>query len=92
MCYSVMMRASMNISLPPALRDWVEQQVEARGFGTASEFVRDMIRRERERTQLDRVDQKLLSALKTPVSKLTDNTWKSIRREGKKRVSKRKKK
>lgn len=86
------MRASMNISLPPALREWVEQQVEVRGFGTASEFVRDMIRRERERMQRERIDQKLLSAMKTPVSELTEGDWKAIRREGKKRIAKRKRK
>lgn len=44
--------ATMNVSLPDGLKDFVEAQVDERGYGTSSEFVRDLIRREQERTQL----------------------------------------
>jgi antitoxin ParD1/3/4 len=44
--------ATMNVSLPDPLKDFVETQVSERGFGTSSEFVRDLIRREQARTQL----------------------------------------
>lgn len=44
--------ATMNVSLPDALKEFVETQVDERGFGTSSEFVRDLIRREQERTRL----------------------------------------
>ncbi|WP_207205442.1 ribbon-helix-helix domain-containing protein [Microbacterium protaetiae] len=44
--------ATMNVSLPDALKDFVEQQVRQRGFGTSSEFVRELIRREQARTRL----------------------------------------
>lgn len=81
----------MNISLPPALRQWVEQQVEIRGFGTASEFVRDIIRREREKLLRDQVDQNLLEALQTPVRELADRDWPEIRRQGQKLAARRKK-
>lgn len=43
---------TMNISLPAALKEFVEAQVDERGYGTSSEFVRDLIRREQGRTQL----------------------------------------
>ncbi len=42
----------MNVSLPAALKDYVETQVAERGFGTSSEFIRELIRREQARTQL----------------------------------------
>lgn len=42
----------MNISLPDAMKEFVDQQVEARGYGTSSEYVRDLIRREQDRLQL----------------------------------------
>lgn len=42
----------MNISLPEALRAFVEQQVAERGFGTSSESVREWIRREQDRASL----------------------------------------
>lgn len=43
---------TMNISLPAPLKDFVEEQVVERGFGTSSEFVRDLIRSEQDRTRL----------------------------------------
>jgi antitoxin ParD1/3/4 len=42
----------MNVSLPDALKDFVEHQVVERGYGTSSEFVRDLIRREQARDEL----------------------------------------
>ena len=42
----------MNISLPDAMKDFVDEQVAARGYGTSSEYVRDLIRREQDRLQL----------------------------------------
>ena len=44
--------ATMNVSLPDGLKEFVEAQVSERGYGTSSEFVRDLIRREEGRTQL----------------------------------------
>ena len=44
--------ATMNISLPNALKAFVEDQVAARGYGTTSEYVRELIRREQDRSHL----------------------------------------
>jgi antitoxin ParD1/3/4 len=43
---------TMNISLPATLRDFVDEQVEQRGYGTSSEYVRDLIRKDQERMRL----------------------------------------
>jgi antitoxin ParD1/3/4 len=43
---------TMNISLPEALKAFVDQQVRKRGYGTSSEFVRELIRKEQDRTRL----------------------------------------
>lgn len=82
----------MNISLPPALRSWVERQVEARGYSTASEFVRDMIRREREKSVQAHVDRALSEAIQSPITPMTDHDWSDIAKQGKKRVAERGKK
>ena len=37
--------ATMNVSLPDGLKHYVEAQVGKRGFGTSSEFIRELIRR-----------------------------------------------
>jgi len=42
----------MNISLPDSLKAFVDEQVSQRDYGTSSEYVRDLIRREQERLQL----------------------------------------
>jgi len=38
---------SLNISLPEALKDYVEGQVASGDWGTPSEYVRELIRRTR---------------------------------------------
>jgi len=42
----------MNISLPDALKSFVDEQVSDRGFGTSSEYVRELIRKDQDRLQL----------------------------------------
>ena len=44
--------ATMNVSLPGELKKFVEAQVEKRGYVSSSEFLRELIRREQDRTQL----------------------------------------
>ncbi len=38
----------MNISLPDDMKAWIDAQVAARGFMTSSEFIRDLVRREKD--------------------------------------------
>ncbi|MEI7443431.1 MAG: type II toxin-antitoxin system ParD family antitoxin [Burkholderiales bacterium] len=44
--------STMNISLPESLKAFVDEQVEQRGFGTSSEYVRELIRRDQDRQHL----------------------------------------
>ncbi len=44
--------STMNISLPEGLKAFVDEQVAQRGYGTISEYVRELIRKDQERTQL----------------------------------------
>jgi antitoxin ParD1/3/4 len=39
---------TMNISLPDMLKSFVDQQVNSRGYGTSSEYVRDLIRKDQD--------------------------------------------
>jgi antitoxin ParD1/3/4 len=43
---------TMNVSLPDELKHFVEEQVADKGYGTSSEYVRELIRQERDRQQL----------------------------------------
>ena len=58
----------MNISLPDSLKSFVDQQVTDRGYGTSSEYVRDLVRerylKEKERTaRLQALDAALLRGI-----------------------------
>jgi antitoxin ParD1/3/4 len=44
--------STMNISLPDTLKAFVDAQVAERGYGTSSEYVRELIRKEQERQHL----------------------------------------
>lgn len=44
--------STMNISLPESLKDFVDEQVSTRGYGTSSEYVRELIRRDQDRAGL----------------------------------------
>lgn len=44
--------STINISLPDALRSFVEEKVAQGGYGTSSEYVRELIRKDQERTHL----------------------------------------
>jgi antitoxin ParD1/3/4 len=39
---------SMNISLPESMKDWVERQIATGNYASASDYVRDLIRDDRE--------------------------------------------
>jgi len=39
---------TMNISLPDSLKAFVDEQVAGRDFGTSSEYVRELIRKDRD--------------------------------------------
>ncbi|CAN7341714.1 type II toxin-antitoxin system ParD family antitoxin [Mesorhizobium sp. LjRoot246] len=41
--------ATMNVSLPDPMKDWVEAQAETGRYANASDYVRDLIRRDQER-------------------------------------------
>ena len=45
----------MNVSLPNELKSYVDEQVKMCGYGSTSEYVRDSIRRDKDRQQLRRV-------------------------------------
>nr|WP_083217182.1 CopG family transcriptional regulator [Sphingobium sp. RAC03] len=47
--------STMNISLPETLKTFVDQQVSGRGFGTSSEYVRELIRKDQDRQNLRRL-------------------------------------
>jgi antitoxin ParD1/3/4 len=42
----------MNVSLPDELKSFVDERVDRSGYGSTSEYVRDLIRRDQDRERL----------------------------------------
>jgi len=79
--YNNVMRTTMNLSLPPDLREFVNEQMKSGGYGTASEYVRDMLRRARERQLRRQIDEMLIEAVESGASiPVDDADWASLRK------------
>lgn len=61
--YDGMALTSLNISLPEVLKAYVEGQVASGDWSTPSEYVRELIRQDKER-RLGNLEQELLAAAK----------------------------
>lgn len=78
----------MHISLPETLKTWVERQVSKRGFGTASEYVRQLLREEQKRQAQEQLEGLLIDGLDSgPATPMTRQDWNDVRREGRKRLA-----
>lgn len=75
--------ATMNISLPSKLREWVEAQVATGRFANASDYLRDLIRRDedQERQRLEAVAELQAAVDEGLASGISDRSWKDIRHE-----------
>ena len=73
-----MRMTSLNISLPEALKEYIEGQVASGDWGTPSEYVRELIRQDKER-RLSDLEQDLAAASKGPTIELP---LAEIRRKG----------
>jgi len=78
----------MNISLPDSMKSWVDEQVKAGGYGTTSEFFRELVREARKRRLQEEVDRQLLAALDGGDAVPADKKfWLKLRRDAQKRLS-----
>lgn len=74
----------MNVSLPGGLKDFVDEQVTARGYGTSSEYVRDLIRRDQERQRLRGL--LLEGAASTPRTRADKGYFDNLRKQARRRA------
>lgn len=83
-------RTTMNISLPPALKAWIDKQVVSGGYGTASEFMRDLVRESKRRARARReIEDAIEVGLNSgPPRVMTPQGWETLRREGRARADK----
>lgn len=73
--------ATMNVSLPDPMKDWVEDQVKTGHFSNASDYVRDLIRRDQEyQEQREALIKALVVGEKSGVSERTiKEIWRDVK-------------
>ena len=76
---------TMNISLPDSMKLFVDQQVSQRGYGTSSEYFRELIRKEQEKNTLR--DLIVAGALSKPSQEINADYFSDLRRKAKKLAS-----
>jgi antitoxin ParD1/3/4 len=70
--------ATMNVSLPDPLKDWVETQVKTGRYANASDYVRDLIRRDQEQKEvlIEALEKGMASGVS---SRTVDDIWRASR-------------
>lgn len=80
---------TMNISLPDTLKAFVDQQVSSKAYGTSSEYVRELIRRDQDRVKLRDM---LLAGAQAETTGVADETYfASLRAQAHKKLAKKSK-
>ena len=69
--------STMNISLPETLKSFVDEQVNQRGYGTSSEYVRELIRKDQDRQHLRGL--LLVGAASAPTSPVDGDYFDALR-------------
>ncbi|HTV32532.1 MAG TPA: type II toxin-antitoxin system ParD family antitoxin [Methylocella sp.] len=67
--------ATMTVSLPDPMKDWIEAQIRRGDYASISDYVRDLVRRDRDRREqeltLDELRKKLAASKDSGVSART---------------------
>ena len=80
--------ATMNISLPDELKQFVDQQVAEQAYGSSSEYLRELIRQRRRATAEETLRRLITEGLASgPAEPVTRETFNQMRKELRKRVA-----
>jgi antitoxin ParD1/3/4 len=73
---------TLTISLPDSLREFIEREVETKGYGNVSEYVRGLVREARERDAQQRLEALLLEGLASGgESPASPEFWQELRHD-----------
>ena len=73
--------ATTNVSLPSQMRNWVEQCARSGHYANASDYVRDLIRRDKERDgAFEQIQRMITEGMASGVSdKTVDDVWQRVK-------------
>lgn len=86
--FIIMQSTTMNVSLPEQMKNFVEERLESGGYGSVSEYVRELIREDQKRREEEKLEKLLLSRLQ---SEDQEFSIEEVRKELARRVKKGKK-
>jgi antitoxin ParD1/3/4 len=66
---------SFNVTMPAELLDYVRHRTKAGGFGTPTEFLRHLIRKDQDERAQRELEARLLEGLKSPRSRVAPKTF-----------------
>ena len=76
-----MAMASLNISLPQSLKDYVEDRVSVGGYSTPSEYLRELLRQDQKQRTEDKLEMLLLEGLESgDAIEITPEYWENKRK------------
>lgn len=72
----------MSVELPATLKQFVDERVDSGGFGTASEYLRQLIEADKRRAAKEWLEREILEGLDSgdPIP-VTEEFWQSLRDE-----------
>ena len=85
--------STLNISLPEPMRNFIEDQVRAGGYSTASEYLRELVRKAQKETAKEKLEAMLVEGMDSgPPIEVTSEFWKNMHTKLDERIKKAKKK
>jgi antitoxin ParD1/3/4 len=79
---------STSFAVPTALQEFVQARIVAGGYGSASEYVGELIRADQKQCALTVLGTEMLKGLHSgPSTPMTDNDWQDIRDDVKQRFA-----
>jgi antitoxin ParD1/3/4 len=82
---------TLTISLPDSLKEFIEREVETKGYGNVSEYVRGLLREAQEREANQRLEALLLEGLNAGGDvEVSPEFWQDLRHDAATMLAKRK--
>ncbi len=71
---------ALNVSLPKAMKEYVQERVKTGGYGNTSEYVRDLIRGEQKQRAKEELEALIMEGINSgPSTPMTKADWQRLR-------------
>ena len=82
--------ATMNISIPDPLKEFIEERVTEKGYTTTSEYFRDLVREDQKKKAQEKLEALLLEGLESGSGEeVTPEYWQKVRADLLERLARR---